>query len=161
MYECVIENTTAPVTLLGLNEVVVHTAPPLHMLDLELEVDGVPVARFRGDGLIVSTPIGSTAHNLSAGGPVLGQELAAFVITPICPHTLTYRPIVESADRIYSIRLGRAAEQALLAIDGQAIMEITRQEHVVVRKAPVTFQLVKVPGHTYYQTLRDKLNWGT
>ena len=81
---------------LGLNEVVVHTAPPLNMLDLELEVDGVPVVRFSGDGLIVSTPVGSTAHSLSAGGPVLGQELPAFVITPMCGHTLTSRPLVES-----------------------------------------------------------------
>ena len=161
MFECVVESPQRTQTVLGLNEVAIHAMPPLRMLELVLEVDGAVVTRFGGDGLIVSSPIGSTAHNLSAGGPILGQELEAFVITPICPHTLTSRSIVESADRIYSIRLGQAAEQALLAIDGQAIMEITRQDHVFVRKAPVTFQLVKVPGHTYYQTLRDKLNWGT
>ena len=98
MYECLVENGNTPRTFLGLNEVVVHTTPSLHMLDLELEVDGIPVVRFSGDGLIVSTPIGSTAHNLSAGGPILGQELAAFVLTPICPHTLTYRPVVAAAE---------------------------------------------------------------
>ena len=161
MFECVVESPQKTQTFLGLNEVAIHAMPPLRMLELVLEVDGAVVSRFGGDGLIVSSPIGSTAHNLSAGGPILGQELDAFVITPICPHTLTSRSIVESADRIYSVRLGQAAEQALLAVDGQAIMEITRQEHVFVRKAPVTFQLVKVPGHSYYQTLRDKLNWGT
>src|ERR1700686_5263200 len=117
MFECVIEDgsknpSSSARIFLGLNEVVVHATPPLHMLDLTLEVDGVQVARFSGDGLIVSTPIGSTAHNLSAGGPILGQELDAFVITPICPHTLTYRPIVESADKTYSIRLGHATQNA-------------------------------------------------
>jgi NAD+ kinase len=163
MFECVIEGPadTPPQTILGLNEVVVHAAPPMRMLDLELAVDGSAVSRFSGDGLIISSPIGSTAHNLSAGGPILGQELAAFVITPICPHTLTYRPIVESAEKQFTIRLARGAEQAAVVIDGQAAMQIGMQHRIVIRKAPVTFRLVKVPGRSYYQTLRDKLRWGT
>ncbi|HJT77982.1 MAG TPA: NAD(+)/NADH kinase, partial [Gemmataceae bacterium] len=99
MYECVLEEDDGggprPArTLLGLNEVVVQAGPPFHMIDLDLMVDGDVVSRFSGDGLIVSTPVGSTGHNLSAGGPILGQELRAFVITPICPHTLTNRPVV-------------------------------------------------------------------
>ena len=161
MFECVIEAGAGKQTFLGLNEVVVRAMPPFRMLELEMEVDGVPVSRFGGDGLIVSTPIGSTAHNLSAGGPILGQELAAFVITPICPHTLTYRSIVESADKTYSIRLSRAAENAAVVVDGQAVAQVTVEHRIVIRKAPVTFQLVKVLGHSYYQTLRDKLRWGT
>jgi NAD+ kinase len=162
MFECVIEAPDGKTqTILGLNETAVHAMPPLRMLDLELAVDGVPVARFGGDGLIVSTPIGSTAHNLSAGGPILEQELQAFVITPICPHTLTYRPIVESAEKTYAIRLCAGAEQALVAVDGQALAEVTAKHRILIRKAAVTFQLVKVPGHSYYQTLRDKLRWGT
>jgi NAD+ kinase len=163
MFECVIESldTQTTQTILGLNEVVVHATPPLRMLDLELEVDGIAVSRFGGDGLIVSSPIGSTAHNLSAGGPILGQGLSAFVITPICPHTLTYRPLVESAEKTYSIRLGQGAEKALVAVDGQAVGEVGAQHRIVIRKAPITFQLVKVSGHGYYQTLRDKLRWGT
>ena len=162
MFECVIEAQAAEAvqTFLGLNEVAVHALPPFRMLDLELEVDGVAVARFSGDGLIVSSPIGSTAHNLSAGGPILGQELSAFVVTPICPHTLTYRPIVESAEKTFSIRLGRGAENALVVIDGQTTVQVSMQQRILVRKAPVRFQLVKVPGHSYYQTLRDKLRWG-
>jgi NAD+ kinase len=160
MFECILESASGEQTILGLNEVAVHAMPPLRMIELELEVDGAIVSRYGGDGLIVSSPIGSTAHNLSAGGPILGQELDAFVITPICPHTLTYRAIVESADKTYSIRLGREADTALLAVDGQAVAEISARDRVVVRKAPVTFQLVKVPGHSYYQTLRDKLRWG-
>jgi NAD+ kinase len=161
MLECVVESDDGKQTFLGLNEVAVHAMPPFRMLELELEVDGAIVSRFGGDGLIVSSPIGSTAHNLSAGGPILGQELAAFVITPICPHTLAYRPIVESAEKTYSIRLGRGAECALVVVDGQAAAQVAMRHRLVIRKAPVTFQLVKVPGHSYYQTLRDKLRWGT
>jgi NAD+ kinase len=123
-------------------------------------VDGDTVARFSGDGLILSTPVGSTAHSLSAGGPILGQELAVFVITPICPHTLTYRPVVDSADKEYTISLGAGAEAAALIVDGQETLALQPGQRVVVRRAPVTFGLVKVPGRSYYQTLRDKLHWG-
>jgi NAD+ kinase len=161
MFECVVEGGAKAKTHLGLNEVVVHALPPLRMLDLELTVDGASASRFIGDGLIISSPIGSTAHNLSAGGPILGQELQAFVIPPICPHTLTYRPIVESAEKTFSIRLGKGAEHALVVVDGQATAEITPSDRLVIRKAAVKFQLVKVPGHSYYQTLHDKLRWGT
>ena len=146
--------------ILGLNEVVVHALPPFHILDLELEIDGLPVARFSGDGLIISSPIGSTAHNLSAGGPILAQELSAFVVTPICAHTLTYRPIVESADKVHVVRLGQGARQAAVIVDGQESTPLGPAQRVVIRKAPVSFGLVKVPGRSYYQTLRDKLRWG-
>ena len=161
MYECVVEQPTGKRTFLGLNEVAIHTLPPFHMLDLELELDGVAVARFGGDGLILSTPIGSTAHNLSAGGPILTQEMSAFVITPICPHTLTYRPLVESADREYRIRIGSGSEPAMAILDGQETVTISPADRIVVRKAAVQFQLVKVPGQSYYQTLRDKLRWAS
>jgi NAD+ kinase len=161
MFECVIDGAGQQQTVLGLNEVAVHAMPPTHMVHLELAVDGTPVTRVGGDGLIVSTPIGSTAHSLSAGGPILEQELAAFVITPICPHTLTYRPIVESADKRFTIRLLGSLQQALVAIDGQEVAALTEGHRILVRRAPVTFGLVKMPGRSYYQTLRDKLNWGT
>jgi len=162
MFECVLESDRdgQSVPLLGLNEVVVHTMPPFHILDLELEIEGLPVARFSGDGLIISSPIGSTAHNLSAGGPILAQELSAFVITPICAHTLTYRPIVESADKLHVIRLGQGARQAAVIVDGQQTTPLGPDQRVLIRKAPVSFALVKVPGQSYYQTLRDKLRWG-
>jgi NAD+ kinase len=163
MYECVIENmhTQKAQTYLGLNEVAVHNPPPYHMLELDLELDGVPVSRFGGDGLIVSSPIGSTAHNLSAGGPILGQELPAFVITPLSPHTLTFRPLVESADKEYVIRLCRGSQRAQVVMDGQITAEITEHHRIVIRKAPVAFSLVKVARRSYYETLREKLHWGT
>jgi NAD+ kinase len=144
-----------------LNEVVVHAGPPFHLIDLDLIVDGETVSRFSGDGLIVSTPIGSTGHSLSAGGPILGQELSAFVITPICPHTLTNRPVVDSADKVYTIVVRRAAAGTTLIVDGQVNVPLRTGQRIVVRRAPVTFGLVKVPGHTYYRTLREKLNWGS
>jgi NAD+ kinase len=163
MFECIIHDPAAgrPQTFLGLNEVAVHSMPPLHMLNVELDVDGVTVSRFGGDGLIVSTPVGSTAHNLSAGGPILEHGLSAFVITPICPHTLTYRPIVESADKQFTIRLQGDSQKALVVVDGQAALEVTDANPILIRRAPVTFGLVKVPGRSFYQTLRDKLRWGT
>jgi NAD+ kinase len=161
MFECLVETLTEKRTFLGLNEIVVQAGMPFHMIDLDLYVDGEDVSRFSGDGLILSTPVGSTAHSLSAGGPILGQELDAFVITPICPHTLTHRPVVDSADKVYTVVIRRAAEGTALIIDGQEILPLTDDHRVTLRKAPVQFQLVKVPGRSFYQTLRDKLRWGT
>jgi NAD+ kinase len=162
MLECVVSETPAdPHKYLALNEVVVHAGPPFQLIDLDLEVDGETVTRFSGDGLILSTPIGSTAHSLSAGGPILGQELAAFVITPICPHTLTNRPVVDSADKTYTIVVRRASAGTTLIVDGQENIPMTVGQRITVRRAPVDFLLVRVPGHSYYQTLRDKLRWGS
>ena len=159
MFECLLDGSTQRRTFLGLNEIAVQTAPPFHMIELGLVVDGEPAARYSGDGLIVSTPIGSTAHSLSAGGPILGQDLAAFVVTPICPHTLTNRPVVDSADKVYTISIRRASG-AFLVIDGQETVPLSEGDTITVRRAPVTFGLVKVAGRSYYQTLREKLHWG-
>jgi NAD+ kinase len=161
MFECQVDSPAGSRTYLGLNEIAIQAGPPFHMMDVDLTVDGEAVSRFSGDGLILSTPIGSTAHNLSAGGPILGQELSAFVITPICPHALTSRPVVESADKTYSISVGRTAAETSLIIDGQDIIPLSTDHRITLRKAPVTFALVKVPGRSHYQALRDKLRWGT
>ena len=160
MFECTVAGPDGTRTLPGLNEIAVHTGPPYHMLELDLAVDGESVTAYRGDGLIISTPVGSTAHNLSAGGPILGQELPAFVLTPISPHTLTTRPLVDSADKVYTIRL-RHADGAWAVIDGQDQRPLTLDHRVTVRRAPVAFRLVKVAGKSYFHTLRDKLRWGT
>jgi NAD+ kinase len=160
MFVCTVKKATGDTEILGLNEIVVRSGPPFKMLDLELAVNDETVSRFLGDGFIISTPVGSTAHSLAAGGPVLGQELSAFVITPICGHTLTNRPLVDSSEKMYTIRV-RQAEGAWLVVDGQAAGPLQPGDSVVVRKADVSFQLVKMPGKTYYQTLREKLRWGT
>jgi NAD+ kinase len=161
MYECVVEGPGGEVTYLGLNDVTIHSGPPFHMIELDLLVDGQVVAAVSGDGLIIATPVGSTAHSLSAGGPIVGQELSAFAITPISPHTLTLRPVVDSADKVYTIVPRRLSAGSALVIDGQEALPLTLAQRVTVRRAPVSFGLVKVPGHNYYQTLRDKLRWGT
>jgi NAD+ kinase len=161
MYECVVEGPDPPACFLGLNEIAVQTGPPFHMIELELIVDGEKVSDYTGDGLIISTPIGSTAHSLSAGGPILGQELNAFVVTPICPHSLTSLPVVDSGDKVYTIAVRRTtADSTMLVIDGQQQIRLGDRHRITVRRAPVTFGLVKVPGRSYYRTLRDKLRWG-
>jgi NAD+ kinase len=160
MFECIPGADGQQPPILGLNEVLVHTDQSFHMIDLDLAIDGEVVTRFSGDGLIISTPIGSTAHSLSAGGPILGQELDAFVITPICAHTLVTRPVVDSCDKTYTVSLVSQNADAVLIIDGREPIPLKRGELVTLRKAPVSFGLVKVHGHTFFQTLRDKLRWG-
>jgi NAD+ kinase len=146
---------------LALNDVSIFNGAPFHMLDLDLLIDGAPASRYAADGLIVSTPVGSTAHSLSAGGPILGQELDAVVITPLSPHGLGNRPLVESASRTFTIRLNSGSDQATVVLDGQETLPLCRGNSITVRKAPVQFQLIKVPGQGFYRTLREKLNWGT
>jgi NAD+ kinase len=159
MFESEVQGTGEKRKLLGLNDVVIHTGPPFHLMEIDLEIDGELVTRFSGDGLIISTPIGSTAHNLSAGGPILHQEARAFVITPICPHMLTNRSLVDSSSKTYTILVRRGTDGNTLIVDGQELLPLRPQHRVTIRQAPVDFQLVKVPGRSYYQTLRDKLNW--
>jgi NAD+ kinase len=161
MYECVVESPEGTTTHLGLNDVTIHSGPPFPMIVLDLLVDGQVVATISGDGLIIATPVGSTAHSLSAGGPIVGQELSAFAITPISPHGLTMRPVVDSADKVYTIVPRRLSAGSGLVIDGQDALPLTLAHRVTVRRAPVNFRLVKVPGNNYYQTLREKLRWGT
>jgi NAD+ kinase len=144
---------------LGLNEVSVQTGPPFHLLELDLVIDGEKVASYAGDGVIVSTPVGSTGHALSAGGPILGQELPAFVITPLCSHSLTSRPVVDSAEKVYTV-IVRQASSAYLVIDGHENIPLPVGARVTVRHAPVQFKLAKVAGRSFYRTLYDKLYWG-
>jgi NAD+ kinase len=160
MFECQVHVEGQQRTILGLNEVAIHSGPPFHLIDLDLTIDSEAVTRFTGNGLIISTPIGSTAFNLSAGGPILGQETDAFVITPVCPHTLTSRPLVESGDKRFVIDVRQSRGDLSLLIDGQVIAPLRVGDQVEIRKASVQFGLVKVAGKTYYQTLRDKLRWG-
>src|SRR6185437_11255721 len=116
MLECLIESPNQQQVVLGLNEIALLSGPPFHMLGLDLIIEGEVVSGYSGDGLIISTPVGSTAHSLSAGGPILGQELSAFVITPICPHALTNRPVVDSADKVYTIAVRRLSPNSSLVL---------------------------------------------
>lgn len=160
MFECQHRLETGETRVdIGLNEVTITSGGTLTMLDINLEIDGQPVTTFSCDGLILSTPVGSTAHNLSAGGPILRQDLQAFCITPICPHTLTVRPIVDSADRTYSMTVANSRSGAMLVVDGQIHRPIGPEDRITVRRAEATFKLVRFPGHSYYSTLHRKLGW--
>jgi len=145
---------------LGLNEVVVSAGPPFRLIDIELTVDGEHVTTYSSDGLIISTPIGSTAHSLAAGGPILAQDMRAFVINPINPHTLTNRPLVDSDGKVYELSVPTATAGTTLLVDGDLQRALTARHRVVVRRADVSFKLVKLAGSSYYRTLRDKLRWG-
>ncbi len=144
---------------LGLNEVTITSGGSLKMLDIDLRIDDEEVTTFSCDGLIISTPVGSTAHNLSAGGPILRQELQVFVITPICPHTLTVRPIVDSASRTYRLRVKESQPGVMLVIDGQIRRPLLATDSILVQRAQPTLKLVRLPGYSYYGTLHRKLGW--
>lgn len=145
---------------LGLNEVAVACGSSFRMIDIQLSINHQVVTTYSGDGLIISTPVGSTAHNLSAGGPILRQDLQAFVVTPICPHTISIRPIVDSADCIYTLKLGEIPEGVTLVMDGQLHLPLHSGDEIEIRRAPVSFQLVKLSGMSFYGTLHRKLGWG-
>jgi len=145
---------------LGLNEVAIQAGPPFTIMNVDLYVDSELVTTYSCDGLIVSTPVGSTAHSLSAGGPILRKDLQAFVILPISPHTLTNRPVVDSADRVYEMVVADPKPGTSVVLDGRVIATLQVGDRVRVERADVRFKLVDAPGHTYYRTLREKLGWG-
>ncbi len=146
--------------VLGVNEAAILGGPPYHMQNIDLFVDGEHATSFACDGLIISTPLGSTAHNLSAGGPILRKDLQAFVISPISPHTLTVRPVVDSAERTYDIVVSKPNDSTSIVIDGQVLTRLTSTDTVRVQRAESVFQLIEIKGQTYYRTLREKLGWG-
>jgi len=145
---------------LGLNEVAVLGGPPFSILDVDLYVDSELATTYSCDGLIVSTPIGSTAHSLSAGGPILRKNLQAFVISPISPHTLTVRPVVDTADRVYEIVIKQPNAGTSVVVDGRVMCCFEENDRLRVTRAEPKFKLVEVRGHNYYRTLREKLGWG-
>ncbi len=144
---------------LGLNEVAVQTGPPFHILGIDLYVDSELVTTYSCDGLIVSTPVGSTAHSLSAGGPILRKDLQAFVIMPISPHTLSNRPVVDSADRVYELVVAEPSDRTSVVVDGRVLCTLQPGDRVRIEKADARFKMVAAPGHSYYRTLREKLGW--
>ena len=161
MFECQVLRQGEPfITLLGLNEAAVLAGGSFRMLEVQLYVDAELVTTYSCDGLIVSTPVGSTAHSLSAGGPILRKDLQAFVILPISPHTLTNRPVVDSAECVYELVVERPHPGTSLVVDGRKVCELIVGDRVRLARAPSRFKLIEVPGHSYYRTLREKLGWG-
>jgi NAD+ kinase len=161
MFECsVLEDGRETSRTLGLNETSVLAGPPFSMIQVQLYVDGLLATTYSCDGLIVSSPVGSTAHNLAAGGPILEKSLQSFVVSPICPHTLTNRPVVDSADRVYELAVPAPNEGTTLLVDGRVIGQPKPEDRIRIERSSAQFQLVEVRGRGYYRTLREKLGWG-
>jgi NAD+ kinase len=129
------------------------------MMTIDLYIDAQLATTYACDGLIISTPIGSTAHNLSAGGPILRRNLQAFVIVPISPHTLTMRPVVDTSERVFELRLRSDHPTASVVVDGRVVCQLEPDMTVRITKSEHQFQLISVPGHDDYEALRTKLGW--
>ena len=143
-----------------LNDAVVNKSALARMIELELFIDKDFVCRYRADGLVISTPTGSTAYSLSAGGPIVHPSVEAFVITPICPHTLTDRPVVVRDSSCIDIKLAESAESVFLTLDGQKGIPMQAEDRVRITRAPKCLKLIQPPKKSYFEILRSKLKWG-
>ncbi len=143
-----------------LNDVVINKAALARIIEIEVDLDDQFVNSFRSDGLIVSTPTGSTAYNLSAGGPIIYPSMNAVVVTPICPFTLTNRPIVIPDSSEIELKLVNEAENVVLTLDGQIGYTMIAGDRVIIRKSRTTFNIVQPPNRNYFDVLRNKLKWG-
>jgi len=144
----------------ALNDAVANKGALARMLDFDVYVNGDSLGRYRADGLVVATPTGSTAYSLAAGGPIIEPELDAFVITPICPHMLTNRPLVVPATARIEIDFAAAEEPVYVTLDGQIGFELKPKDRVAITKSASRVALVRPPSKTYFQVLRNKLKWG-
>ena len=144
----------------ALNDVVVSKGDIARMGEFAVELDGKKVAGFRADGVIVSTPTGSTAYTLAANGPILTPDVDAMVVTPICPHLLTLRPIVVRGDATLTVRVVGIPNTALLTVDGQQAVELQRGDEVVCERSQFTVKLVRMSESSFFEALRSKLSWG-
>jgi NAD+ kinase len=144
----------------ALNDAVANKAALARMLDFDVAVDGNHVGRYRADGLIVATPTGSTAYSLAAGGPIIHPALDAFVITPICPHMLTNRPLVVPDTAKVELDFIEIGDPVFLTLDGQIGFQLEPRDRVIITKSKFKVQFVSPPRLTYYEILRSKLRWG-
>ena len=143
-----------------LNDVVVSKGTLARMIEIQILIDGQFVTRLRGDGLIVSTPTGSTAYSLSAGGPIIHPTVQALILTPICPHTLTHRPLLVPRGVALEVTLTSQAEGAMATFDGQVGVALVQGDTVAIAVSEHRTQLIRLPDRTYYDLLRRKLKWG-
>ena len=147
-------------SFLALNDVVVNKGAIARILDFEVLVDGKFISTYNSDGLIISTPTGSTAYSLAAGGPIVTPSVAAFIVTPICAHTLTNRPLVLPDSATVEIVVKTQREAAYLTVDGQMGITAHSEDIVRLRKACSTVELIQPPSRDYFEILREKLKWG-
>ncbi|HEY6488376.1 MAG: NAD(+)/NADH kinase [Terracidiphilus sp.] len=144
----------------ALNEVVVSKGDIARMGDFSVELDGKTVARFRADGVILSTPTGSTAYTLAANGPILTPDVDALVVTPICPHLLTLRPLVVRGEAALAVRVEGVPSNCLLTVDGQQAVNLCLGDEIRCRRSRNTVNLVRLQESGFFEALRSKLSWG-
>ncbi len=144
----------------AVNDIVVTKGDIARMGDFTVELDGKKVATFRADGVIVSTATGSTAYSLAANGPILTPDVNAMVVTPICPHLLTLRPIVVRGDACVTVRADAIPHVALLTVDGQRAVELQEGDEVHCQRSKYTVNLVRLAEGGFFDALRNKLSWG-
>jgi NAD+ kinase len=144
----------------ALNEVVMNQSAVARITDFELRVNGIFVSDYKADGLIISTPTGSTAYSLAAGGPILSPDVPGFVITPVASHALTNRPLVVQDTAILEIRVTVTREQAFLTVDGQQGIPLAEGDVVRCKKSEFHVKLFKLAGRSFFDVLRTKLKWG-
>src|SRR6516165_3786187 len=143
----------------ALNDAVVSKSALARLLDFDLLIDDVFVFNCKADGVIISTPTGSTAYSLAAGGPVLMPSVTSFIVTPVCPHSLTYRPLVVTDKAQIELRVETGAEEAYLSIDGQVGVPVAHVDRRLCERAAQTVKLMRV-RRTFFEVLRNKLKWG-
>jgi NAD+ kinase len=143
-----------------LNDAVVNKSALARMIELELSIDGDFVCRYRADGLVLATPTGSTAYSLSAGGPIVHPSVEAFVITPICPHTLTDRPVVVRDSSCIEVKLTGNVESVFLTLDGQKGIPMQSEDCIRITRSSECLKLIQPPKKSYFEILRNKLKWG-
>ncbi len=143
-----------------LNDVVINKGALARIIDLEVWVDQQYLCTYKADGLIVATPTGSTAYSLSAGGPIIDPGVGVVVLTPICPHTLTNRPIILSDQTAIHIILQTSEEDVILTLDGQEGHPLKAGDRVSIKRSGTSISLIKSPNRTYFDVLRNKLRWG-
>ncbi len=160
MVDCaLIRNNETIAAYSALNDVVITKSELARMIDLDTHVDSHFVAAYKADGLIISTPTGSTAYSLSAGGPVIFPSVAALCITPICPHMLTNRPVIVPDNSVIQI-LNHGEDGTYLTIDGQVGKPLLKGDRIVCRSSEKTIQLIRPPKALFFDVLREKLKWG-
>jgi NAD+ kinase len=143
-----------------LNDVVISKGTLARMIELKIAIQGRFVTNLRGDGLIVSSPTGSTAYSLSAGGPIIDPAVQSLILTPICPHTLTHRPLIVPGNAEIDVTLTSKDDGAMATLDGQVGVAITQEETVVIQTSEHRTRLIRFPESNYYDVLREKLKWG-
>lgn len=157
---CEKENRSSIDSHIALNDIVVTCESISRLVQLEVTINGEYLTTYNADGLIISTPTGSTAHSLSAGGPILSPDTEAILLTPICPHTLTNRPIIVNKYSLIKILLNSSARDALITVDGQAVFPLKKGEYVNVKHSPHGIKLVTFHTHSNFEIMRKKLSWG-